>query len=239
MARLATRLSPVLCIAGYLSILGAAHADSTLQSQIEHAVLQFEQTPIQNWSYRVERYENEEGDITQFTELYQPAKDADMRWSLLTINGMTPSEKQHLRYKKDKNNADNHGVALKLRELIVLESLQLQSETAHTYTANFDVMLEKLGEDASQQLTGQLIYDKQAAFISTIEITNVAPFSPVMTAKIADFKLSLHFKKVGDAVLASQQNMSMTGTFAFFTEINEVSTDTFSHYVYVGETATP
>ena len=42
------------------------------------------------------------------------------------------------------------------------------------------------------------------------------------------------FFKNGDAILPESITMTMQGRFAVFSEINEVSSDTYSHFRYVG-----
>lgn len=210
-----------------------------LQQTISHAITQFEQTPRGDWSYRVTRYENEEGDVTSSIERYDPIKDRDSQWTLLRINGQTPSSKQAAKFSSSKlkqADADNQqSVSIKLREIIQLDSLQLISEDQTRLQAGFDVYLSRLGKEATENLAGSLTFNKQEQFIETIEITNTDDFSPVFSADITDFKLTFRFIKINSAILPQQQELSMKGTFAFFTEIEEVSKDTFSEYRYVGQ----
>lgn len=208
-----------------------------LKNHISQAITRFEQTPLEDWSYLISRYENEEGDISSSTEQFMPNSAGNKQWSLLKINGNQPTEKQIQKFVDNKSNKDNNGIALKLRELIQLDSLQLLSESDKLLQATFNVHLSKLGDKASRQLQGTLTFNKTLQFIEQLEIVNLAPFSPVFSAKIIDFKLTLSFFKIDDAILPHQQILTMKGSFAFFTEIDEVSTDTYSNYQYLGQAA--
>ena len=210
-----------------------------LQQTISQAITEFEQTSRKDWSYRISRYENEEGDITSSIEQFDPLKDQPKQWSLLQINGQTPTEKQAKKFVKSKrknaDDSDQQSFSVKLRDIIQLDSLQLVSEDHESIKASFDVYLSQLGEEATESLQGSLIFMKDRQFIETIEISNKGEFSPLFSAEITDFKLTFRFLKIDTAILPQQNDLAMKGTFAFFTEIDEVSTDTYSDYQYVGQ----
>ena len=125
--------------------------------------------------------------------------------------------------------------SVKLSELIQLDSLQLTFDSPQYLQASFGVYLSQLGNDVSKKLQGSLRYNKQQHYIDSIDISNTAHFSPLFSANISEFNLTLRFTKIDNAILPQQQQMRMKGTFAFFTQIDEVSTDTFSDYRYVGQ----
>ena len=207
---------------------------AVIKDKVDRAISQFEHTQRQAWSFQVERYENEEGNVSQRVEQFNPALPDKAKWQLLSIDGNLPSNEQQSTYQSSMS-AKNNSITLQLRELIQLASLEVTLETTDAVTASFKVHIDKLGERASQKLTGLLTYDKKDEYISHIDVTNTAPFSPLFTAKIDVFSLSIRFKKQGEAILPLQNSMAMSGTYAFFKTINEVSSDTFSNYVYVGE----
>ncbi|WP_440055069.1 hypothetical protein ACSLBF_02615 [Pseudoalteromonas sp. T1lg65] len=211
----------------------------SLQQKVAHAIDQFEQTNRSDWAYTITRYENEEGDISQSVEQYNPQQPAGQQWSLMMVDGKVPTEKQRQAFmdKKAKQATEGKSLSIKLSKIINLTSLQLEEESQADLKVRFGVYLEKLGENASKKLTGLLTYNKENAFISDIEITNTDTFSPVLTANIKDFKMTLSFEKRDSAILPHKHEFEMRGSFAFFTEIDEVSSDTFSEYHYVGTQA--
>lgn len=210
-----------------------ANQSITPQEKINLAITKFEQTKQEDWAYKITRYENEEGDITSSIEQYNPIETPKSQWKLIRFNGSFPSQNQVKEFTEKKlaqrqEKSSNYSVPL--RELINTESLTLSSETANYITMKFDVYLKKLGKDSKGKLTGSLTYNKQLAFIEEINIVNNSEFSPIFSANITDFKLTFTFTNISNNILPLQQNMAMKGTFAFFTEINEVSTDTYSNY---------
>lgn len=238
----------IVCVAPSANALSPSDAVATsektpsssteLQQLVNQALQAFEQTPRERWAHKVVRYENEEGEITSSIEHFTPDADPAKQWSLLQLNGEPPTEKQiqsFLQNKVKRQENQEGGLQLSIRELIQLDSLSFSSETPDVVTVKFDVHLARLGEQASQQLSGTLLFNKQLQFIEQIDIVNVAPFSPMFSAKITDFKLTFSFVKIAGAILPQQQALNMKGSFAFFTEIDEVSTDTYSDYRYMAE----
>lgn len=206
-----------------------------LQLKVTNAITKFEQTHRENWAYKATRFENEEGEITSSIEQYLPLNPPEKQWQLLQINGKSPSKKQEkkfikkkLKQKESKKSGANY--ALALREIINIDSLEFISENDSHIKMQFDVYLKKLGDDAKGKLKGHLFYNKHQTFIETMTITSHDEFSPVFSANITDFTLTFNFINIEGDILTQQHDMAMKGTFAFFTEINETSTDTFSDY---------
>jgi hypothetical protein len=215
---------------------------SAFKEKINLAILKVENTNRELWSYNISRYENEEGDISSSIEQYSP--QSDEIWSLKKINGKAPTKKQLKKFAKKKQKQSNAekkdekqgvNIQLPIRKLINTESLTLVSNDEQYIVMAFNVYLKKLGEDSAGKLQGKLRYHKEKHFIEKITVWNNADFSPMFTANITDFSITFSFLQINDAVLTKQNEMTMSGTFAYFTEINETSLDTFSNYIYQGE----
>jgi len=230
----------LLCLSGIFNVMAEEKSTNELEShkeKVNQAILKFEDTQTEHWSYTVSRYENEEGDITSSIEQHSP-KEGE-RWSLKQINGQQPSNKQMQSFSKKKlkeNSKIEEGgnIDLKLRELINPESLSLVSSDDRSIVMSFNVHLKKLGKDAVGKLQGKLIYQKENQFIEEILIWNNDEFSPMLTAKITDLSITFTFMHINGSVLTKKNEMNMKGSFAYFTEINETSTDDFSDYQYQG-----
>jgi len=205
------------------------------KEKILSAIVKFEKTKRKHWSYVVTRYENEEGDITSSIEQYSPSNNT--AWQLKKINGEQPTTKQVKKFAKQKQKQASTktqagNTSLKLRKLINQESLSLVSIDDKRIVMGFNVRVKKFGKDAMDKLQGQLTYQLDAKFIEQISIWNNASFSPMLTANITDLALTFTFVEINGAVLTKENKMSMKGSFAYFTEINETSLDSFSDYQY-------
>jgi len=232
-------LLALLVLTSYKAQASEITSNSLMVEKVEQAIGQLQQTKRKNWAYQVSHYENEEGDITQSIESYNPLRPSSEHWILLSIGGKAPTQKQQQKFMADKNKPtekDKNSLQIRLDELIQLDTLEIKTVDPTQFTASFDVYLERLGDKASKSLTGLLTYDRTQEFIRHIEISNKDLFSPVLTAEITEFNLLLSFKKLNDRILPHEKNMQMKGSFAFFTEIDEVSTVTYSNYQYIGNT---
>jgi hypothetical protein len=212
----------------------------SLKEKVNRAIIKFEKTERELWSYNISRYEDEEGDISSSIEQYSPQESE--RWLLKQINGQLPTKKQIKNFakkKQEQNHTKKQGgnTQVKLRKLINQESLSLVSSDEKSIVMAFDVYLKKLGKDSIGKLQGELTYQKEKQFIEKISIWNNAEFSPIFTAKITDLAITFTFAHIHGAVLTKQNEMKMKGNFAYFTEINETSLDVFSDYQYQGKKA--
>jgi hypothetical protein len=208
------------------------------KEKIQSAIVKFEKTDSEHWSYIVSRFEDEEGDITSSIEYFSPQEDKP--WLLKKINGEQPTEKQISQFAKKKHDQSSKkgegvNVQIKLRNLINQESLSLVSIDNKNIVMAFDVSFKKLGEDSRGKLQGQLTYQKDAKFIEKISVWNNENFSPMFTANITDLAITFTFLEINGSVLTKQNEMKMKGSFAYFTDINETSLDTFSGYQYHGK----
>jgi hypothetical protein len=122
--------------------------------------------------------------------------------------------------------------SLSFREIINKDSVQFLVDSGSHIEASFDVDIEKLGDDAVGKLQGTLFYNKEFEFIEEVIVVNTADFSPMFSANISELTLTFSFIHIDGAILPQQNKMEMKGNFAFFTEIDESSIDTYSSYEY-------
>ncbi|MFT6989009.1 MAG: hypothetical protein ACJASL_000975 [Paraglaciecola sp.] len=209
---------------------------ASFKEKVDRAIIKFENTNKELWSYTVSRYEDEEGDVSSSIE--QHFSQTSEPWLLKQINGQLPTKKQINKFAKQKQSNTHkkaEHIQLRLRKLINPESLSLVSIDEKHIVMAFNVYMEKLGKDSIGKLQGQLIYQKEEQFIERISVWNNAEFSPMFTAKITDLAITLTFIHINGAILAKQNEMKMKGSFAYFTDINETSINNFSDYLYQGK----
>lgn len=170
------------------------------------------------------------------------------QWTLLSVNDKSPSKKQLKKYAKNKQSEDKqsekkssgNNFSIDLKTLIKSGTLVVLADNRNYAELGFDVHLPKLGDDAVGKLKGVLTYNKQQQYIEKVIVTNNDDFSPMFSATVSQLKVSLHFVKLSfkkhdsgkqkSVVLPKQYQMQLKGSFAYFTEIDEISTTTFNHY---------
>jgi hypothetical protein len=231
----------LICFGAVFNVIAADNSTAeqvSFKEKMNRAIIKVEQTQRKLWSYNISRYENEEGDISSSIEQHSP--QASEQWLLKQINGQAPTEKQirtfsEKKHEQNKTVKQGKNLQIPLRKLINPESLTLVSTDEKHIVMAFNVYIEKLGKDSMGKLQGELVYQKEKEFIEKITIWNNEEFSPMFTANITDLALTFTFVHINGAVLAKQNEMTMKGSFAYFTEINETSLDSFSDYLYQGK----
>lgn len=217
-----------------------ASENNFIEKQIVQAITDIADAPRKEWTVQISRYENEEGDITSSVEHFTPNEDKNKQWTLIEINDQSPTPKQLKKFAKEKqkqakDKADGKSYSIDFRTLIKQDTLKLLAEDDTTAEVGFQVHMEKLGDDAIGKLGGILYYNKQEQYIRDISISNNSEFSPMFSASISHIELNFNFIKLKENVLPKQIGMKMKGTFAYFTEIDEVSTTTYSGYQHSGK----
>jgi len=214
---------------------------AAIKDKINRAIIKVEQTEKSLWSYNVSRYEDEEGEISSSIEQYSP--NTKEPWLLKKINGKQPTQKQIEKFAKKKQKQSNtkeqeNNIQLPIRKLIDPEQLSLVSNDENHIVMAFNVDIKKLGKDSVGKLQGELFYQKDKQFIEKINIWNSADFSPMFSANITELSITFTFIQINGAILTKENEMKMKGSFAYFTEINETSLDSFSNYLYQGNKTT-
>ena len=233
------QLVKISCLFALVTTGSVANESNTdYKEQVLQALQQVKGTSHQDWGYVVKRYENEEGQVTSSIEQFRPDYDYPQRWTLVEKNGRKPSEKEanaFIREKQKREKDKSKGSAFKLDKMIIKDTLHLISETPNQFEMGFDVLIERLGDEAQENLNGVLVYNKQENFLQQVRINNDEPFSPMFMVDISQFNLTMNFFKVDNAVLPQEFRMDMKGRMSFITDIDEVSVDTFTDYQFVGE----
>lgn len=202
---------------------------SHLKSVVQNAIQRIKEADKTKWAFELHSYENEEGEITDYTAAFNGALPEGQKWQLLTKDKKPATDKQKRAFIKQRNK-DKKTVSVKLEQLITLDSLQLLDSANETITASFDVNIPKLGDDAIGKLKGALIVSPTSNLLKQITITNLAEFSPMAMTNIEQFKMLLTFTEVLEQVLPLSAEMTMRGTFAGFMELNETSKDNYTNY---------
>ncbi|MEL7479239.1 MAG: hypothetical protein AAGJ17_10215 [Pseudomonadota bacterium] len=209
--------------------IAAQFEASHLKSVVQKAIKRIKDVDKTKWAFELHSFENEEGEITDYTAAFNGALPEGQNWQLLTKDKKPATDKQKRAFVKQRNK-DKKTFSIKLEQLITLDSLQLLDSTNEAITASFDVNIPKLGDDAIGKLKGTLIVSPKNHLLKQIIITNLDEFSPMTMTNIEQFKMVLTFTEVSGQVLPINAEMTMRGTFAGFMELNETSKDSYTNY---------
>lgn len=228
-------ISLIVCL-----IANQAHSETIKTDQLEHqnnvraSFKLFSETQRKKFSYTISKYENEEGDVTSSLETYSPAASIAQSWSLIELNGKTPTKaqlNQYLKNKSKKKNKSKNNQSISISQLVDIDTLQILTEDNEFIKSSFKVGYSRFGEDAKSKLDGILIFDKNNHFVKSLEIINNDNFSPMFSADINILKLTFNFIKIKGAILPLNHTMRLIGSMAMFIEIDEISKVYYSDYV--------
>lgn len=207
-------------------------ADITLtkaQSLVREGIQRISNTNKQQWAFELHSYENEEGDITQYSASFNGAAAKEGQWQLITWNGETATAKQNRAFLKEREK-QKESFNIKLNQLVDIDSLQVLHNSGDQLQVTFKVNIDKLGDDAKGKLQGQLTLEKANKLIRQIEINNISEFSPMAMTTIDSFNMVLQFNEISKQVLPKTAELMMAGTFAGFIELNETSKDEYKFF---------
>lgn len=98
----------VICLGAVFTALATDSSTgktASFKEKINSAIVKFEHTQTELWSYTISRYEDEKGDITSSMEQYYPQFSG--RWLIKQLNGQPPTKIQIKAFAKKKNKQSN------------------------------------------------------------------------------------------------------------------------------------
>lgn len=213
----------------------AATAFAELPPLARKAIDTMNTAPLRNWAYTVTIIEGSE----KLVERFDPTLKGE-GWVLLEVNGRKPDDKDRQRYAReyeDREDRDHPGDN-DLDELIDASTLELIEESSQHATYGFQPLPEDSGdEDMIRHLRGKMIVNKAGTYVESVELYNIAPFSPQPLAKINKLRFKLEFSPANASgpvflhALTSEVDGKMMGIKRF----SERETITVSDFTYVGQ----
>ena len=133
------------CSASLQALENSTSDNSSLKQKVSQAIEKFEQTTSENWTYQIDRYENEEGDISSSIEKHSPLDDEHQPWTLIRINGKAPTKKQAAQFtdkkiEQAKKLKKGSNFSIRLREIINKDSLELVTENDTHMNMSFNAV---------------------------------------------------------------------------------------------------
>lgn len=209
---------PALCVAdNYTDILQQAFA-------------RFDDNYREEWAFTEERIFK---GVTSRGR-YDPRQQD--RWSLLTLDGRTPTEKEISAYHKEKSKEGEGRGAGKNRPEAMMnpESLSLIEET-ETYWL-FDFLPAGDDQKFMEHMDGEMMIDKSSLAIEFIDIRSSDSFKPRFGVRVKEFLTRLEFMRAneeGPVVLQSMRFRIKAKAFGMM-DVDERVSVVYSEYQFVG-----
>lgn len=213
-------------------------ADSSIDyhALLEEATAEVEDEIRESWTY-TETTTSSEG---IYVAVYDPRLPEDTRWTLESVDGRSPTEKETTAFLKEKkkqaeqeeNDEDSRPTAL----VDDLKEIRLIEETKEYWLLGFTPKAEGEFKAVMSELEGHIKIDKSKRVLDYISIHSTKSFKPNFTTRINRFKMKLDFGRAseeGPLVITSLDfdiNLKTVGVI----KIDENVSVTFSEYTFVG-----
>ena len=169
-------------------------------------------------------------------ERHDASKPTGERWTLLRIDGRTPTareqekfrrEKAELKKRREKGDDDND---------VDLESLRLQSETPQRATFTFRTKAGGgMESEMAEQIAGTLVVSKDGGWAERFELRNTGAISPVPGVNVSAFRLTMTFQRHGgtNEIVPEAIELSMRGRAFLVKSLDEDRSTRYSDFVRV------
>jgi hypothetical protein len=162
-----------------------------------------------------------------------PARSAEERRLLRTVNGEVPSEQRLLAFREqEKKRLDDAQVqekTLKYSYMVDAATLRLVTEVGSRATLSFSPAIQAFESDR-ENLAGSVVLNMETGILEKISMNNTGELSPAFSVSIDAWEMVLSFATKRGALLPAQMTTSITGTYGFVKGFDSVSVIEFSEY---------
>lgn len=168
--------------------------------------------PVAETSWAYTRTSEIEG--RTWVERHDPASPS--RWQLLTVDGVTPTEREHKiaakKWSKEDKHPDRKFGANRFDELADPDSWRLQESTGAFNSYTFRPSADKDSGKQFDTLQGELVIDTDKEIVSSFRIYSTAPFKPAAIVKIEAMNSEFRLQRIQPGtVLPTEIRMAVKG----------------------------
>ncbi len=211
----------------------ATAALGAVPPELETALKTFRSDAPRGWSFTQTTVA--EGKST--VEHSNAAKPEFDRWTLVQVDGRVPTSDELTRYAENRSRRSRTGTAPKIIEQFDLPTLETMSDTAERGVYRFALRPGEASDKTAAFLRATVTLHKPTQTIESIELANIAEFSPTLGVKILELRTAMAYSLPhGDTpTLPQKVTTRQRGTAFWFKTLDAEMTVTFSDYVRAGK----
>jgi hypothetical protein len=211
-----------------LFLLLPSLAVAAIPPALDAALKNFRADPPRGWSYTQTTAAQGESTV----ERYDATKAEFERWSLVQKNGRTPTADEISTYNEIRSRRSRGGTAPKLTDQIDTTSVEIVADTPERGAYHARLAPGERGDATAPFLRATLVVHKATGTITSIELTNVAEFSPTFAVKIAEMKTTMTYSLPAGATpsLPQQITTHVRGRAFLFKSLDGDMTVTYSNF---------
>jgi len=178
---------------------------------------------------------------------YDPRQPEGERWTLLTIDGRVPTDKESAEYaekSRDQHSGndddDDEDNAI---DMVEPGTLRLVEETDEYWLLSFvptddDDDDDEVGRKVMQSMYGTVKIIKDGEYLAYVDIRNEKPIRPRFGVKMKKFLMRMEFGPAADGGPVVMQSIDIAIRLSAFVlvRVNEAESVAFSDFEYAGET---
>jgi len=218
----------------------ASAADDIHHDIVERAFASLDNNFKDEWSFT----ETSNEDDAVLVGNYDPRRESDERWALVTVDGREPTAEEMADYADSKNaeNAahDNEDEGSDEGDTVNFETLDLIEETADHWLFSFVPNDDDDADDEEAQfmrhVNGQLKVIKDGHYVEYIDLRNEKPIKPAKGVKISRFETRLTFGPAADGgpIVPYSVDVAVKGRAMLLIKFDEEERVRYSNYRHVG-----
>lgn len=168
-------------------------------------------------------------------ERYDPSKPEFTRWTLLQMNGKSPTEKETRDYAEKQSRRSNNDTAPDVTKQLDLGSASRLRDDAERAVYRFHLTAGGNDDTSAKYMVATFTFHKPSATITQVELANTEPFSPMLTVKIEEARtvISYSSSSADRPSLLERITVHVRGRAMWFKSLDEDMTVTYSDYKYV------
>jgi len=196
----------------------------------------------EEWGFTVTSSGNDGDRVGRF----DPRQPEDERWTLLTIDGRAPTDKESAEYAENNHHfgdgdSDDHDGDDNAIDMVEPGTLRLVEETDDYWLLSFvptdDHDEDDVGRKVLESMQGTVKIIKDGEYLAYIDIHNEKPIRPRIGVKMKKFLMHMSFGPLTDDGPVVMRSMDFAIKLSAFVlvRVNEAESVAFSDFEYAGE----
>lgn len=208
--------------------LGAA-----VTSELREALDSFRTEGPKGWAFTQSTTSVEKSRV----EKYDPLLDFHLKWTLVSENGVAPSESDQNTYRQHQTRRSGGNTAPNVKEQMDYESAKLVSDNGTVSEWFFRLKPGADDDSSAEHMAVNLRFHKPTKTISRIELHSLEPFSPVLAVKIELARTVIEYSLPEGEMpsLLQKIDVKVRGRAFYFKSLDSDLTVSYSDYRYAGK----
>jgi hypothetical protein len=216
-----------------LAVVASCLSAAPVPPDLQKALSEYRAEGASHWAF--DQKTTAQGMV--LVEHFDPSKPEFSRWTLLTKNGVSPSEKDATEY-RERLSRRTTGTAPNVKDQLLQDSCELVSQDDVRAVYRFRLRPGSKEDHSAEHMQAQFTLHKATGTFERVELFAFEPFSPMFAVKITEARTVITYSLPEGEKPSLLQNVSlrMRGRVMWFKSLDADMEVVFSNHAYVGRT---